>query len=65
MKTNRNHSQDKHGSSPWLKVNPDCCEAWSVDVEKDKREKVVSKKSAVHGKKAYKKISGWTTAFRH
>merc|ERR1719162_1947484 len=31
---------------------------------KNKRGKVVSKKANANGKKAYRKISGWTTAFR-
>ena len=35
-----------------------------TDLMKNKRGKVVSKKTHAAGKKAFKKISGWTTAFR-
>merc|ERR1719183_2009156 len=34
-----------------------------TDLMKNKRGKVVSKKSNAHGKKAFKKISAWTNAF--
>merc|ERR1719272_561892 len=34
------------------------------DLVKNKRGKVVSKKGAAHGKKAFKAISAWTTAFK-
>merc|ERR1711935_56616 len=35
-----------------------------TDLIKNKRGKVVSKKSSANGKKAFKKISAWTTAFK-